>query len=139
MGSPQTPKLPYSPQLTAELAEMEEFTDEALLRSHDADPDDVVSGIVEQRALELWEAGKMKSLAEFEACLRGIGSRAYCLAIPAEDFTTWNPVDATANPKFVLAVANGRHKASAMMQEWSMDSRENSRRLAVAGLLKSIA
>jgi hypothetical protein len=141
MGKPQPRELPYGPQLTAELAAMEEFIDQAL---NDASPvvdrDDIVSGIVEQRAKELWEAGAMESLADFEACLRGIGSRAYCLALPAyayQTYSVWSPVDAGTEPKFAMAVANGKHQAGTMLQEWSMDPAENLNRLAIAGLLRT--
>ncbi len=121
---------------------MEEDIDEALAGVHD-EPSRVVifTEIAEARAWSLLRDGNMGSLAEFEACLRDIGSKVYSLAIPpyakGKDWRPVNPLDVSEERQFTLAVVWGESEATQLMQEWEISAAENMNRLAVAGIMQA--
>lgn len=133
-------RIPYPIELKGYLSQMDIEVSDALAKAqYQPNTGYEVEDIVERTAEQLWRNGTMESLAEFETCLRDIGSRVYCIATPlgmyGGGYPTYNPAHQERDPKYTLAIATSSNERARMLQECEMDIRENTARLPETGLL----
>ena len=121
---------PYPPALRSYIARMEEIMQT---------PGYNHSGVPTQMAIDLMQAGIIDSFAQFEACMRDVGSRVYFLTVPLDFYGGRHPVTHPSGqegePEYALFVAvNGAEEAAQMLEHLGITPEENAARLISTGV-----
>jgi len=100
------------------------------------------AGIPNTLVHELGKANKIDSYAQFERCLREMGSRVHLFAVPlnfyGDQFVVQYPkgLEKDSEPEHAIyIVVNGAEEAQQMRQQLAVTSEENLRRLETTGSL----
>jgi hypothetical protein len=122
----------YPPEVRGYISGMEELMRE---------PEYNHAGTPTQLAIDLWRAGCISSFAQFEGCLRDMGSRVHFLAVPLDYFgdqyvTVYPGGVAEGEPEHTLyAAVNGSEEAQQMLTHLGITAEENVTYLAHTGVI----
>lgn len=94
--------------------------------------------------IELWKAGYIGSPADFEACLRKVGSRVHLIAVPKDHFgeqlTAVYPEGVPGEPEYALyACVNGAQEAAEKLARLGISAEDNTAMLARTGVLTPVS